>query len=164
MSGAADSEKQHLEAQSKFDYFVTGGAGAALSYALQAYRVETTIATPFFTCGLLLLFVSLGVGLFHLRSNVRRLSARVDHAQLEEHVLSLRRAHTEGMQAFVPALNTAVGGEALSALADKLQERLTEQRQASRRRAGLVTVLAVCRDVALLCGFFLFAVWRLANL
>jgi hypothetical protein len=37
-SGQSNTHNKYFEAAQKFDYFVTGGAGTALTYAVQTYQ------------------------------------------------------------------------------------------------------------------------------
>jgi hypothetical protein len=160
-----EAEKTYHDARLKFDYFVTGGAGATLAYLLQAYTPGTAPQErAFLFIGSTLLLICLGAGLLYLRSHVRSLALALDRAELTRHYLVLREAHREGHAAFVSALNESVSGDALIAIADSVAAALETRKSSTTRESRKQWWLGALRDTTLFLGFLALAFWRGANL
>jgi hypothetical protein len=156
----------HVEASQRFDYFVTGGAGTVLAYAVQSYDPTRVPLWPYVAVAAWgLLLTAVGFGLLHLSTTVEALRIRPVALDLGETADTLREARQRGVGVSFPgagltARNAVQVQQALDMCEEEIKtvdEKLTG---AARRKKWL----AIGRNSALFAGLLALALWRIGNL
>lgn len=148
----------------QFDYFITGGAGAALAYAIQTYDSSTTPNYAFLApIGWALLAIALAAGLWAISRNLEVLGT-IGFAQASaEQLAAMRVALYEGRD-YVDRYDgkVTVVGELLPAIKELDESSVLELDDLSTVVRGVE--LEKVRNVALVAGFIVLGLWRTLNL
>lgn len=101
--------KIQVDASQKFDYFVTGAAGVALSYVIQSY--DPKAGDPWWLLvdvALITLFAAFASGLLHLSTTVEVLRRAAQLQRTEESLSDLRDADRKRVGVYIPGADVTV--------------------------------------------------------
>lgn len=157
--------KIQVDASQKFDYFVTGAAGVALSYVIQSY--DRKPGDPWWLLvdvALSTLFAAFAAGLLHLSTTVEVLR-RAAHLQRTEETLSdLRDADRKRAGVYIPGADVSVPpnqvGQAIEMTTEELKKMrlslapitIRQNRSQTVRNWGVVISLALLTAWKILQG------------
>jgi hypothetical protein len=163
--GQSKAYEAYFEAAQKFDYFVTGGAGTALTYAVQTYRPISHEAFHLLVpVAWLSLLTAVGAGLWHL-------SMRVDHARMSvanmgigEDLTTLREAHLTGAGVYMTGPDIMVRPQQMQ---DAIQMHASELENIQEALSKLNTRgkwIVIVRNAFLFIGLATLTAWKILNL
>ncbi len=153
----------YTDAAQRFDYFLTGGSGTVLAFAIQSYTPGTVPEIAFLApVAWTLLLVSLGVGLWHISLSVvvLRTTARKQHYL--EAVRGLRAVDADLEGSAVRDMDT---GQVLDPA--QAQQRIAENKHILEQAEAIIDATqarqrwaAKIRNVGLLSGMVVLAAWK----
>jgi hypothetical protein len=160
-----DAFKLYSEKLQRFDYFVTGGAGVVLAFALKEFPPATgRVAGWILPLSWALLLLSLGSGMVALAKHVEMAKMNVathNHADMAAEIRSAALSKEASVELFSGQLITSENAGALVAL------HTTAGNVAATRFDRLATIALWCergRNVALLTGLGALSIWRYLNI
>jgi len=161
----SEVHKTYFEAAQRFDYFVTGGAGTALTYAVQTYQpMPLEILTQLVPLSWLSLLAAVGAGLWHL-------SLRVDHARIsvaQVHIggdlSSLREARLKGVGVYMTGVDVGVNPQQMPQAIAMHEAELEKIQAALKKLNSRGRWLGVARNSLLFLGLAALTAWKIANL
>lgn len=162
-----DAYRLFADAQLRFEYFVTGGAGVALAYSLKEFtRSAGPVGYVLVPVAWALLLASLGCGLAGLHALVEALRHETETHRQRFEQAQLRSAILTSTEGRIVEMHT---GDTLDseAVAQQLAESATLQHSATEatfRHVAAARWLGRGRDVNLMLAFGVIAMWRWLNL
>ena len=154
----------YIEESRRFDYYVIGANGVALGYALQALSRIASRVDYLVPASWLLLLISLGAGVAHLRAKVKIYRAS---AQQRNVLASLNRdiqAQMKGESVYHVPTDIPLSGQKLEEVIDMLRETRDHNEKYIERADHQAAIIQWVRDIALIGGVAVFAAWRFCNL
>jgi hypothetical protein len=156
---------KYIEASQRFDYFVTGAAGAVLSYAVQSYSPVSGDAAPWLPpVAWLCLLGSAGSGLVHLHNAVKMLRISAAKVSVEGDVQILREAGWKGQGAFLHGLNIAIAPTQVPHAVSIHDAHISADREMLNRVGKKGKIAANIRNGLLFCGLAILTVWKILSL
>ena len=159
------AHQTYFEAAQKFDYFVTGGAGTALTYAVQTYQpVAGEVFRPLVPTSWLLLLAAVASGLWHLSMRVDVARISVAHSAIGDDLNALREAQIKGVGAYVPGADVLVPPQHM---ADAIKMHATEVERIQEWMAKLNSRgkwASRLRNAFLFLGLAALTAWKILNL
>lgn len=157
-----DNFKLHVDAAQKFDYFVTGAAGAALSYIVQSYtRSAGDRWWLLVDLAMVSLLVAFSSGLLYLSTTVRALRMSNEVVVAEERLSALREAVRKNVGVYVPGLDMEIGPANIPHVIDIQTSELTKMRAVlDPITARQIRSLRV-RNGFLATGLMLLTAWKI---
>jgi hypothetical protein len=166
----ADSEQANLhrtyfEAAQKFDYFVTGGAGTALTYAVQTYQpVQLEALHQLVPLSWLSLLAAVGMGLWHLSMRVDHARISVAHVAIGEDLSTLREARLKGAGIYMTGPDVAVRPQEMPDAIAMHESELQKIRDVMTRLNARGKWTGIARNALLFFGLAALTAWKIANL
>lgn len=154
-----------VSASQKFEYFVTGGAGAIVAFALESYETGTDFywIAPI---GWGLLLLSLAAGMYRLSKMVMIQGATVQLREAEAMLVKLTPDLLRGTGAIVhdPGTGETFPPDALPTLVSAWRARADQVKEAMREVNQRAIVAYHVRNWCLVLGLVALAVWKTLNL
>jgi hypothetical protein len=160
-----DAHRKHIDNASRFDYFVTGGAGVALGFALKEFRPTMGPAAVFLLpVAWATLLIALGAGMAQLdaiRTGLRYAHTR--EAALAE-AQRLQAALRQNASLQWSADGSPLSQQGAQQLVTELYAEVAHAEKRVNRLGRKEQLTGVLRNVALMIGFGVLALWQGVNL
>jgi hypothetical protein len=155
----------YVRASQQFDYFVTGGSGAALAYGVQSFDRRIPLRWDFLApIAWALLFLAVLAGIWHLSTVVAYLRMVPLEYSFSESAEALREAESKGVGAYLSGADLPIPPNAVGYAREKLEIERGKMTTDFVSKSRQLVLLARARNAFLLAGLLTLGVWKASSL